>query len=98
MPEIFGTRFATQKIFGFSGFFSCNGRFTLYNQRREEKRKEKREKEKIMIEELTDIELAQLIRFYCELYTQETDPRKKKLWQKSICIYCDEAKNLWFGA
>lgn len=51
-----------------------------------------------MTEELTDIELAQLIRFYCELYTQETDPRKKKLWQKSICIYCDEAKNLWFGA
>ena len=50
-----------------------------------------------MIEELTDIELANIIRFYCELYVQETDPRKKKLWHKSICLYCDDARKSWFN-
>ena len=50
-----------------------------------------------MIEELTDIELAQLIRFYCELYVQETDSRKKKLWHRSLCLYIDDAKKSWFN-
>ena len=50
-----------------------------------------------MIPELTDIELANIIRFYCELYVKESDPRKKKLWHKSICLYCDDARNSWFN-
>lgn len=51
-----------------------------------------------MIPELTDIELANLIRFYCELYTQETDPRKKKLWHRSLSLYIDDAKKSWFNS
>ena len=50
-----------------------------------------------MIEELTDIELAQLIHFYCELYVKESDPRKKKLWHRSLCLYNDDAKKSWFN-
>lgn len=50
-----------------------------------------------MIPELTDIELANLIRFYCELYVKETDPRKKKLWHRSLCLYIDDARKSWFN-
>ena len=48
-------------------------------------------------EELNDIELANLIRFYCELYVNESDPRKKKLWHRSLSLYCQDARERWFN-
>jgi len=52
----------------------------------------------MMEKELTDLELARLIRIYSELTTKETDPARKKLFHKTLCSYCAEAKKVWFGS
>ena len=50
-----------------------------------------------MENELTDIELAQLIRIYSEFTAEEKDPAIKKLWWKTLMLYIEEAKEKWFA-